>query len=261
MVHLIREVKSFRENLKYSFFITISLLVLDAYIQFFSGTNILGFQYSYSRVSGFFDDELVLGSYLARTMPILLALVALKSKINNREAYFSIILLVAIDILTFLSGERTAFFLITFASILLILLVKNFREIRLISFIISSVVIIIFTFTFENVKERMIDQTIQQTNILESDQKFVFSEEHNNYYLTAIKMFLNKPFFGYGPKMYREVCSYEEYNELNACSTHPHNNYLQSLAELGIIGNFTNYSSIYVCSCEVNKTFLYKTHL
>lgn len=236
VAYLVNVNKNFIDYLKYAFLFTMTILVVDAYIQFFSGANILGFVYSYSRVSSFFNDELVLGSYLARMMPIVLGLVAIKSKINKKEFYFALLLLVSIDILTFLSGERTAFFLITLATIILIFTVRNFRFLRLISFVISSIIIIFLTFSFENVKERMIDQTLNQTGILSSQDTYIVSELHTRYYYAAIQMFYEKPLIGHGPKMYREVCSYVQYVDLNACSTHPHNNYLQSLAELGIIG-------------------------
>lgn len=258
VAYVVQSLDSFKEKLKYSFLLTITILVIDAYIQFFSGTNILGFEYSYSRVSGFFDEELVLGSFLARMMPIVLGLVTLQSKMKKIEIYYAILLLVSIDILTYLSGERTAFFLITLATITLILLVRNFRGIRLFSFLVSSLIIIILTFSVENVKERMIDQTINQTNILKQEKSFGFSDLHNRYYTTAIQMFFDKPVFGYGPKMYREACSYDRYVNLNGCSTHPHNNYLQSLAELGFIGTIPLFFLFFFVSFKLIKHLYYK---
>ena len=52
-------------------------------------------------------------------------------------------------------------------------------------------------------------------------------------------MFIDKPIFGHGPKMFRVKCSDEKYkvNEYS-CSTHPHNFYLQLLAETGLVGIF-----------------------
>ena len=51
-----------------------------------------------------------------------------------------------------------------------------------------------------------------------------------------MKMFNDNQFFGIGPKMFREYCKKEEYFTKNACATHPHNYYVQLLAETGIIG-------------------------
>ena len=48
------------------------MLLADSIFQFFTGFNILGFEIISDRVSSFFNDELILGSYLVRVMPIIL---------------------------------------------------------------------------------------------------------------------------------------------------------------------------------------------
>jgi O-antigen ligase len=46
-----------------------------------------------------------------------------------------------------------------------------------------------------------------------------------------------KPIFGHGPKMFRKICKDEKYSiGKSPCMTHPHNFYIQLLAETGIIG-------------------------
>ena len=41
---------------------------------------------------------------------------------------------------------------------------------------------------------------------------------------------------GHGPKLFRIICKEYPYNDKDTCSTHPHNFYLQLLAETGVIG-------------------------
>ena len=53
-------------------------------------------------------------------------------------------------------------------------------------------------------------------------------------------MFIDNPVFGIGPGAYRYACQNDEYITFNACTTHPHNYFLQMLTETGIIG-FTVY--------------------
>ena len=54
---------------------------------------------------------------------------------------------------------------------------------------------------------------------------------------TAFNMFLDKPILGHGPKMFRVICKNEKYQVgIKPCDTHPHNFYIQLLAETGIIG-------------------------
>ena len=57
-------------------------------------------------------------------------------------------------------------------------------------------------------------------------------------------MFLDRPIIGHGPKMFRIKCSDPKYAEvvgtsergISSCMTHPHNFYIQLLAETGLIG-------------------------
>ena len=67
------------------------------------------------------------------------------------------------------------------------------------------------------------------------DNVVVFSNTHQKLYINSLNMFIENPLFGVGPKMYRKHCSDSVY-EINECSTHPHNSYIQLLAETGIIG-------------------------
>ena len=50
-------------------------------------------------------------------------------------------------------------------------------------------------------------------------------------------MFLDKPLLGHGPKLFRVKCSNPKYAAgSRPCDTHPHNFYIQLLAETGIMG-------------------------
>ena len=68
------ELLSKYKNKRYFFLVIFCLLVLlaDSIFQFFTGVNILGFEIIRDRVSSFFKDELILGSYLVRLLPIIL---------------------------------------------------------------------------------------------------------------------------------------------------------------------------------------------
>ena len=55
-------------------------LVVDGYFQYFTGENLLGYKLSGIRVSSFFGDELIMGSYLSRLFPLLFALFLVKKK-------------------------------------------------------------------------------------------------------------------------------------------------------------------------------------
>ena len=54
--------------------ITFSILTFDGLFQYFMGYNILGLHHVHpDRITSFFVQELKLGSYLARMMPIVIA--------------------------------------------------------------------------------------------------------------------------------------------------------------------------------------------
>ena len=83
----------------------------------------------------------------------------------------------------------------------------------------------------------------------------VIPKTYEPIYLSSYKIFLDNLYFGIGTKMYRYSCSKKEYFVENGCSTHPHNTYLQLLAETGIIG------LIPVITIFTVLLFLYMKHL
>ena len=66
---------------------------------------------------------------------------------------------------------------------------------------------------------------------------YIFSKEHHGHYVVAARMFLENPFFGQGPRSFRYLCSEERFLKNDGiCTTHPHNLFLQILAETGLFG-------------------------
>lgn len=82
----------------------------------------------------------------------------------------------------------------------------------------------------------MIDATLQQTGI-NTGHINIFSPAHESHMKTALNMFLDKPILGHGPNMFRIKCLDSKYaTGVMPCNTHPHNFYVQLLAETGILG-------------------------
>ena len=107
---------------------------------------------------------------------------------------------------------------------------------RLITLIFSVIFMILISSLDNEVKKRNIDQTISQMNLNSEGEIIPFSATHERLYKAAWKMFLDKPIFGLGTNLFRQNCDKSKYSEGPSCSTHPHNTYLQILAETGLIG-------------------------
>tara|TARA_Y100000389_G_scaffold205079_1_gene262788 strand:- start:110 stop:1369 length:1260 start_codon:yes stop_codon:yes gene_type:complete len=223
----------------YCIFICFVILVLDGFLQYFSGENILGWKNSY-RTSSFFGDEHILGSYLSRLWPIFFGLSIIIFKQKKKLFFLFILTFILSEVLIFLSGDRSAFFYINLSAIFIILFSQKLVKLRLITLVSSILLLIIISFINPAAKQRVFDRTLVEMNLNKEktgDQIYIFTNTHHEIYLSAYKMFLDNKILGVGVKNFRNFCSDEKYykNEIS-CSTHPHNTYLQILTETGIIG-------------------------
>ena len=242
--HLIDQNKKILTYFYYTLIVCFAVLIVDGYIQFFTGTNIIGLPKSGVRISSFFGDELIIGSYLSRLFPLLFALFVLKEK-KQLELYSMIILFILLSGLIYISGERAAFFLFILSFMFMIIFLEKFVKLKIISSVLSLILIVVLTFNFSEVKNRMV------SNPVDNIKKSIFTPEHDSLIRTAYNMFLDKPILGQGPKMFRVICKDEKYaTGITPCMTHPHNFYVQLLAETGIIGfSFLFSVFVYVLYC------------
>lgn len=223
----------------YSIMICFISLILDGFYQYFYGVNILGWENS-SRTSSFFGEEKILGSYLSRLWPIFFGLFIILNEKKNKIYFLFITIFILSEVLIFLSGDRSAFFLINLSAFFVIIFSQKLLKLRLITLLTSFFLILIITFINPIAKERVVDKTLSQMNLLNYDQSnqiYIFSKQHTHHYITAYKMFLDNKAFGVGVKNFRNFCDVKKYEVSSlSCSTHPHNTYVQILAETGIVG-------------------------
>ena len=163
---------------------------------------------------------------------------------RNLDNINVIIIISSLTIITFtiilLSGERTSLGLFCLSFIFIFLSSKKFRKLFIIPL---ALIILVFGFTIstsEKIKNRIVTQTINQMGLNPGSERMVmFSKTYEGHFTISYNMFKEKPIIGHGPKMFRYYCIKEEnFVAPNACTTHPHNFYAQSLAETGIIGFF-----------------------
>lgn len=231
----------------YSICICFFCLIIDSFYQYFNGKNLLGFVTpDKMRVSSFFGDEMILGSYVSRLYPLLLGLSLIYSVNNKIKINIIIIIILLLSyVVVFISGDRANFFYINFSLIFIILLFNNFLKLRIL-FILGIISLTIFVSYLNPIaKQRLIDRSLQQMNlfktekssIIAQDKIIVFTEVHTHFYKSAYSIFLDNKLLGVGVKNYRKICKNQKYyKNTYSCSTHPHNTYLQLLAETGLVG-------------------------
>ena len=146
-------------------------------------------------------------------------------------------------VLIIITGERSAILLyLIFATFLGLFILRN-NKLK-ITFLICLFISIFTMLSQTNIKQRVIFNTFESFNFNSVDGTYFISKEHQGMILSSIEMFKNNIISGIGPKMYRYECDNKKYfvqltnkdNYKSYCSTHPHNIYVQLLAETGLFG-------------------------
>lgn len=252
---LLINVEYFDIKKKFNFIFILSIIVFtfNLYLEAFLGFNIFGNTLSndYQRVTSFFGDEFIAGSYLFFTFFILLF--SFKD-FNLIKILFLFIIYFAI----FLSGDRTPFILINL--FLFIYLLYNFKKIfkvKITKIILILITIFVLIISFLHQGNIVKFSSISKYENTFKDIKNDITRKNNNnlglkrwaYYGMTIKsyvIFKHNIISGTTYKSYRKECRNKKYDteyarltnklEYNGCSNHPHNVYLEILSEQGLLG-------------------------
>jgi hypothetical protein len=203
--YLLKNILDLKKIIFYSFLISYVLLFVDALIQISTGQNILGYPIVNARVASLFRDKLIMGSYVARTLPILIAISYLENlKHGNFIRTFCIILA---GTLVYLSAERISSFFYIMTVIVYLFLLPNKKQVFY--YIgLSAFVFLILIFSKPSSLERIYKHTVNQMGV---GYQFLFSERHEMHFLTAYRMFLDRKFLGHGIKSFRYLCDDPRY--------------------------------------------------
>ncbi len=219
---------------------TFVVLLFDSFFQFFNNFNLFGFEKG-ERLSSFFGEEKKLGSFIIRTLPILIFLNIEKIFEKNFFKYFLFLIIILSFFVIFFTLERNALFLsILFLITFFIFLIKYDRKF---TFLFIAIIMLFGAFLSNEKYNYRILNTLNNINILDSNNQVVLiSHQYQAHFVSSFRMFIDKPIIGHGPKMFRILCkddkyvTYFSYPKIDSCSTHPHHLYLQLLSETGIIG-------------------------
>lgn len=264
IIYFLNSVSNSIETIYKIYKYTLIFVILDSFYQIFAGKDIFGIKPNNTdlmRISGPFGDKFILGSFLQKILPVFIYLIMKITKKDNKIKLSDFIILILSIVLIYRSGDRSALGLILIFSFIFFLINKSQRINIIKIFFIFLIFSILVTIQNPKIFERTFSDTLGQfkgkyyEKFFEKDLNetkldfMIFSFHHQTHYSTALRMFLDKPIFGHGPKSFRFKCKnfefkpnrdvsnkFGEIKKSYGCSTHPHNTYLQLLSETGIIG-------------------------
>jgi O-antigen ligase len=198
--------KNFINFFFFSFYLSYIILLIDSLVQIKTGFNLIGYPATY-RISSFFGEELIMGSFVSRTLPFILAIL-FYIDIKNKES-LSLILLLISGILVFISGERLALVYYVITVFFFSIFFFNYKF----KFYFCALILLLFsiiTFYNPNFFNRLYFHTKEQ--LKQGRSVFFLSYRHELHYLSAYRMFKDKKIFGHGLRSFRNLCSDEKYN-------------------------------------------------
>lgn len=245
---LVKETSGFEKIIK-SWLIIISIVIVDVFIEFSSGQNMLGFKSSDgTRIISFFYDESVVGGYLL-TFSFVICSYFLNKNFTDKKKILINIFLFIIPFCILVTGERSSFLKCLMIFFLIIVFIDSKKLI--ISKIMIAIILLVGIFTIINLNQNVfIKQTEFFKRILVVKNTNSFTEKFQNikyfaHYDAALKIFKDHPLNGVGSKNFRKKCSHEKYFNENLklsqfrCSTHPHQIHFEILSEQGLLGYLT----------------------
>ena len=276
----------FNKKILFFYMLFFLIIILDSLFQYLAGKNIIGQEILRGRISSFFGEELILGGFIMRLIPIFLVYIIINGELSEKKInYFYVVFISLGCLVVYLSGERTSFALLMLLLFTIYFVIKHLRKF-LIYVMIFFTLLAIATSQIkisDNVDpaRRMFQKSLEQITGKGEEQYeehkkkilnkvYIFSHDHHGHYVLSYKMFKDHPIVGTGVKGFRYLCRNKIYilEKNDGCSTHPHNTYVQILVSTGLIG-FTILligfgfilRTMFVCRSKINKTDMFDRYL
>jgi len=204
------------------------------------GVSLFGYQSNLGveRFQGPFRDEFIAGGFVLKFSPFLwlLCFQYHKLKKTNLSLFLIFISVVMIFFVIYITGDRSPFFQLLCISLIATLYLDK----KKILILFSSIFLIVYLFALNSdKKQRYYYDTLDAVGIQKDG--FTLDTGYGHLFYVAYKIWVNNPLLGVGTKNYRKICHRDEYNfesknNIQLCSTHPHNYLLELLSETGLIG-------------------------
>ncbi len=244
--------KNYKNIDRYFWVYMIPLTIVIFYTVFKQvGYGLLNQKAAHSAMVPFFNDHTSYGAILAMYIPVLFFYVFRHHFNNNFTKAWAFVLLVIFFIAEILSYSRAAWVSIVVAFMLWILMKLKIRPYVL--FTLAGILVMVF-FAFQNqiIYKLESNQEESSSNIMTHVYSIsnITSDASNveriNRWASAIKMFEEKPFLGWGPGTYMfQYAPFQLSRNLTIISTNTgdmgnaHSEFLGPLAESGILGTLT----------------------
>jgi len=242
--------KDHRNIRKFFWFYAVSLAIIVLFTTYKHYTYGFAEKTSTWVMRPFYNDHTAYGGVMAMFIPVFIGFTITKSYkplIRLAAAGITFIMFMAL----FLSFSRAAWLSVAFASgafVIMILRIK-FRWLMLAALVLVAT---FYTFRFEVLDYLSKNKQDSSTNFVEHVQSIanISSDASNleriNRWQSAIRMFKDRPVFGFGPGTYQfEYAPYQQSKEKTIISTNfgdvgnAHSEYIGPLAESGLLGMLT----------------------
>ena len=258
-----------KSNIKifYTWTIIFIIFITDVYFERFLGSNIFGWgaedQPHGPRIVSFFKDEPIAGSFIHGFIFLISGFLFgfLKDKKKGFYIYFFLISFFLISIV--LTGERSNTIRIIFGVALFVLIadfIKAKSKILILTILFSSAILLISNSSY--LKNRYVGQFYYYFSL--QDSKKIEDSKYYQLYRSGLNVFKNSPILGVGNKNYRvESCKdLEKMTKFKyKCTTHPHQVYIEFLAEHGALGTIILLSLFFLLIFKDLKKIIYSKNL
>ena len=274
IIFIINNKKNFEIFFLKNLMIVIVVLLLDGVLQYFSGQSSLGWikklfnilildnDYSLKmnyKVQSLFGNKGVYGSYLLRFSPLLIFLIIKTNLFKKFNLLYIIIFYSVIFIAILFSGERSSLILFLILIFFNIFFLKGYKLYKLLVVFFLSLFLIFFLIFNKELNNRYVittkyliyslnkENNINEITKLEEENLVIkYYNSVSNYtglFRTGLLMFEDSPFLGKGPRAFKYLSADERFSphDINGkkivyYNSHPHNYYIQLLAEVGLFG-------------------------
>jgi len=247
--------------------IILLFLIIEVFVQRLVGFEILGYPiHAYNRATGPYGEELIIGTliFYVGFHSFFYFLISKKFKSKVNEFLYFVVFFNSYFFSIYLTGERMNLLMSFMVIFLMFMILKDYRKKILVSFILLCT-IIYSTFLLDShvsKKYKSFEELLMLKNILKlnyvfkktdnikyetsldehknTEEKLSFFEIHLSHMIIAIDIWEDNKFFGTGLNSFRKICgdynNYKNFLKQKSCTTHPHNYFLEIVAETGLIG-------------------------